>query len=168
VLEHCGEALEALELAVVGQPEPGVVTRIHVLKRDLLELRRALWPMREIMSHLLREETVFIGTATRVYLRDCADHVFQLMDMLEIDREVASSLVDLHLSSVSLRANEIMKLLAIIATIFIPLGVIAGIYGMNFRHMPELAWGLGYPFALGSMVVVTVVLYFVFKRRGWL
>jgi magnesium transporter len=84
VLEHCGEALEALELAVVGQPEPGVVPRIHALKRDLLELRRALWPMREIMSHLLREETVFIGTATRVYLRDCADHVFQLMDMLEI------------------------------------------------------------------------------------
>ncbi len=155
VLEHFGETLETLEQQVVEDPDPALVPRIHGLKRDLLELRRALWPLREIMSHLLRDdETAFVSAATRVYLRDCADHVFQLMDMLEVDREVASALIDLHLSSVSLRANEIMKVLTIIATIFIPLGFIAGVYGMNFKsavspwNMPELSWYFGYPFAL--------------------
>jgi magnesium transporter len=174
VLEHFGEALETLERAVVERPDPDLVPRIHTLKRDLLELRRGLWPMREIMSHLLRDETAFIGAATRVYLRDCADHVFQLMDMLEIDREVASGLTDLHLSSVSLRMNEIMKLLTIIATIFIPLGVIAGVYGMNFRpevspfNMPELTWYFGYPFALGLMLAVAGGLLGYFWRKGWI
>jgi magnesium transporter len=174
VLEHFGEALETLEQDVVEQPDPGLVPRIHTLKRDLLELRRALWPMREIMGHLLRDEVAFIGAATRVYLRDCADHVFQLMDMLEIDREVASGLIDLHLSSVSLRTNEIMKLLTIIATIFIPLGFIAGVYGMNFRpdaspfNMPELSWYFGYPFALGLMLGVALGLLGYFWRKGWI
>ncbi len=174
VLEHFGEALETLEREVVEQPDPGLVPRIHSLKRDLLELRRTLWPMREIMGHLLRDEATFIGAATRVYLRDCADHVFQLMDMLEIDREVASGLMDLHLSSVSLRTNEIMKVLTIIATIFIPLGFIAGVYGMNFKpdvspfNMPELDWYFGYPFALGLMLAVALGLLGYFRRKGWI
>ena len=174
VLEHYGEALESVERTVVEQPDPALVPHIHALKRDLLELRRALWPMREIMGHLLRDETVFIGADTRVYLRDCADHVFQLMDMLEIDREVASGLVDLHLSSVSLRANEIMKVLTIIATIFIPLGFIASLYGMNFKtevspwNMPELSWYFGYPFALGIMLAVALGLLGYFWHKGWI
>jgi magnesium transporter len=174
VLEHFGEALDNLERGVVEQPDPGLVLRIHTLKRDFLELRRALWPMREIMSHLLRDDTPFIGAATRVYLRDCADHVFQLMDMLEIDRELASGLMDLHLSSVSLRANEIMKVLTIIATIFIPLGFIAGVYGMNFKpevspwNMPELSWYFGYPFALGLMLALALGLLAYFWRKGWI
>ncbi len=174
VLEHFGEALETLEREVVEHPDPGLIPRIHMHKRDLLELRRALWPMREVMNHLLRDETAFIGAATRVYLRDCADHVFQLMDMLEIDREVASGLMDLHLSSVSLRTNEIMKVLTIIATIFIPLGFIAGVYGMNFRpdvspfNMPELDWYFGYPYALGVMLAVALGLLGYFWRKGWI
>jgi magnesium transporter len=174
VLEHFGEALETLEREVLERPDAGLVTRIHALKRDLLELRRALWPLRDITSHLLRDETAFIGAPTRVYFRDCADHVFQLMDMLEIDREVASGLLDLHLSSVSLRTNEIMKVLTIIATIFIPLGFVAGVYGMNFKteispfNMPELDWYFGYPFALSLMLAVAGVLLIYFWRKGWI
>jgi magnesium transporter len=140
----------------------------------MLELRRALWPMREVMSQLVREDVAFIGAGTRPFLRDCADHVFQLMDVVEIDREVASSLIDLHLSSVSMRMNEIMKVLTIIATIFIPLGFVAGVYGMNFDravspfNMPELGWYLGYPFALGLMLAVALGLLVYFRRKGWL
>ena len=175
VLEHFGEALENSGAGGRGAAGPGPGRRASTrLKRDLLELRRALWPLREIMSHLLRDETPFIGAATRVYLRDCDDHVFQLMDMLEIDREVASGLMDLHLSSVSLRTNEIMKVLTIIATIFIPLGFIAGVYGMNFKpevspwNMPELDWYFGYPFALGLMLAVALGLLGYFWRKGWI
>jgi magnesium transporter len=126
------------------------------------------------MSHLLRDDVPFISATTRLFLRDCADHVFQLMDMVEIDREVASSLVDLHLSSLSMRMNETMKLLTIIATIFIPLGFIAGVYGMNFDrtvspfNMPELGWYLGYPMALGLMLAVALGLLAYFRSKGWL
>jgi magnesium transporter len=174
LVEHHGEALDAMEREVVEASEAGHLTRIHALKRDLLELRRALWPMREVMSHLLRDDVAFVGATTRLFLRDCADHVFQLMDMVEIDREVASSLVDLHLSCLSMRMNETMKLLTIIATIFIPLGFIAGLYGMNFDraaspfNMPELGWYLGYPLALGLMLAVAAGLLVYFRRRGWL
>ena len=174
LLERYGEALDAIEREVVATPDAGHLTRIHVLKRDLLELRRALWPMREVTSQLLRDDVAFIGASTRLFLRDCADHVFQLMDMVEIDRELASSLIDLHLSSLSMRMNETMKVLTIIATIFIPLGFIAGVYGMNFDrsvspfNMPELGWYLGYPFALGLMLAVALGLLAYFRRKGWL
>jgi magnesium transporter len=126
------------------------------------------------MAHLLHGDIALIGADTRLFLRDCADHVFQLMDMVEIDREVASGLIDLHLSSLSMRMNEIMKVLTIIATIFIPLGFIAGVYGMNFDsevspfNMPELHWYLGYPFALALMLAVAAGLLAYFWRKGWL
>ena len=174
VLEQLGEALETLERRSWREPDPALVARIHTLKRDLLDLRRAIWPLREITSHLLRDETAFIGAETRVYLRDCYDHVVQLMDMLEVDREIASGLMDLYLSSVSQRMNEIMKVLTIIATIFIPLGFIAGVYGMNFKpevspwNMPELSWYFGYPFALGLMLAVALGLLVYFWRKGWI
>ena len=174
VLEHHGEVLDAMEREMIEATQAGQIARIHGLKRDLLELRRALWPLREVMSNLLREDVALIGAATRLFLRDCADHVFQLMDMVEIDREVASGLLDLHLSSVSMRMNEIMKVLTVIATIFIPLGFIAGVYGMNFDreaspfNMPELYWYYGYPFALALMLAVAVGLLAYFWRKGWL
>jgi magnesium transporter len=174
VLEQQGEVLEAMEREVVEATRADQITRIHALKRDLLELRRALWPLREVMSQLMREDVALIGAHTRLFLRDCADHVFQLMDMVEIDREVASSLLDLHLSNVSMRMNEIMKVLTIIATIFIPLGFIAGVYGMNFDpavsplNMPELDWYFGYPFALALMLAVALGLLGYFRRKGWL
>lgn len=174
VLERQGEMLEEMERDVIEEPEPLHITRIRSFKRDLLELRRALWPLREAMTHLQRDDVALISAETRLFLRDCADHVFQLMDMVEIDREVASGLIDLHLSSLSMRMNEIMKVLTIIATIFIPLGFIAGVYGMNFDHaispfnMPELHWYFGYPLALGLMLAVAGGLLAYFRRKGWL
>lgn len=174
VLEHYGERIDQLERDVLGAPDVGHINRIHNTKRDLLELRRALWPLREVVGALMREDMFFITPGTRLYFRDCADHVYQLMDMVEIDREVASGLIDLHLSSVSMRMNEIMKVLTVIATIFIPLGFIAGVYGMNFDpdaspfNMPELDWYLGYPFALGIMLLVALGLVFYFWRKGWI
>jgi magnesium transporter len=174
VLEHLGEQIEALESGVFDRPDPATISRIHDVKRDLLELRRAIWPQRELVNSLLREDTPFIQASTRIYLRDCADHAFQLMDVVEIHREIASGLVDLYLSSLSARMNEIMKVLTIIATIFIPLGFVAGVYGMNFDrsispfNMPELGWRFGYPFALGVMVVMALGMLGYFWRRGWL
>ena len=174
VLESYGELIEALEEQVIAEPAPARIARIHRLRRELLELRRALWPQREVLSALLREGTPCIEADTRVFLRDCADHTYQLLDMVEIHREVTSGLLDLHLSSVSTRMNEIMKLLTIIATIFIPLGFIAGLYGMNFDpevspfNMPELQWRFGYPFALGLMTAVALGLLGLFYRKGWI
>jgi magnesium transporter len=174
VLEHFGEQIEALESGVFDRPDPAIISRIHDVKRDLLELRRAIWPQRELVNALLREDTPFIQPTTRLYLRDCADHAFQLMDVVEIHREIASGLVDLYLSSLSARMNEIMKVLTIIATIFIPLGFVAGVYGMNFDrgasplNMPELGWWFGYPFALGVMLAIALGMLGYFWRRGWL
>ena len=122
----------------------------------------------------MREDTPCIAPGTRLFLRDCADHTAQLLDMVEIHREVSSGLLDLHLSSVSTRMNEIMKVLTIIATIFIPLGFIAGLYGMNFDtevspfNMPELDWRFGYPFALAVMLAVALGMLAYFWRKGWI
>lgn len=174
ILESYGELIEALEEQVIAQPEPARVARIQRLRRELLEIRRALWPQREVLSALLREDTPCIAPGTRVFLRDCADHAAQLLDMVEIHREVASGLLDLHLSSLSTRMNEIMKVLTIIATIFMPLGFIAGLYGMNFDpeaspfNMPELHWRFGYPFALALMLAVALGMLAYFWRKGWI
>ena len=174
LLESYGEQIESLEEQVLARPEPARVVQIQRLRRELLEVRRALWPQREVLSALLREDTPCIAPGTRLFLRDCADHTAQLLDMVEIHREVSSGLLDLHLSSVSTRMNEIMKVLTIIATIFIPLGFIAGLYGMNFDtevspfNMPELEWRFGYPFALALMLAVALGMLAYFWRKGWL
>jgi magnesium transporter len=174
LLEAYGERLEALEADVIGRPERDHVAAIHDLKRDLLTLRRAVWPMRDMLAALRRDDTELIDDHTRVYLRDCEDHTVQLIDMIETYREIASGLVDIHLSSVSNRMNEVMKVLTIIATIFIPLTFVAGIYGMNFDptvgpwSMPELGWRYGYPAVLGAMLVVALGLVAWFRRMGWI
>ncbi|MDH3475665.1 MAG: magnesium/cobalt transporter CorA [Rhodospirillales bacterium] len=174
VLEDYGERLEALEDAVMGQPSRDHVAQIHDMKRDLLTLRRAIWPQREMINALTRDSSPQVSEQTRVYLRDCYDHTVQLMDVVETYREIASGLVDVYLSSTSAHMNEIMKVLTIIATIFMPLGFIAGLYGMNFDrgaspwNMPELGWYLGYPFALLLMAVVAVGLLLYFRRKGWM
>jgi magnesium transporter len=174
LLEEYGERLEALEERVIAQPDAQTIASIHTAKRELLVLRRAVWPQREAISALLREEQELITDSTRVYLRDCYDHVIQIIDMLETFREICSGLLDAYQSSVSNRMNEVMKVLTIIATIFIPLGFIAGVYGMNFNpeksplNMPELSWFWGYPFALGLMAAIAVVMLLFFWRRGWL
>ncbi|MSO64932.1 MAG: magnesium/cobalt transporter CorA [Alphaproteobacteria bacterium] len=173
VLERCGEDIDALNEAIVASPQVGQVRRLHYLKRDLISLRRAIWPLREMVNALLREETPLLKATARLHLRDCYDHAVQLMDVLETYREIATGLLDLYLSSQSARLNEIMKVLTIIATIFIPLSFLASLYGMNFDtaspwNMPELHWRYGYVLALGIMATVALGLMWLFWRRGWL
>lgn len=174
VLEEYGERLEVLEDAVMGRHSSDHVAEIHDMKRDLLALRRAIWPQREMINALARDTSPRILEQTRIYLQDCYDHTIQLMDVVETYREIASGLVDVYLSSTSARMNEIMKVLTVIATIFMPLGFIAGLYGMNFDrgaspwNMPELGWYLGYPFALLLMTAVAVGLMLYFWRRRWI
>ena len=174
ILEEFGERLEALEEHVLRNPGPEVISRIYAAKRDLLTMRRAVWPQRESVNWLSREPCALIQENTRLYFRDSCDHIAQIMDMVETFRELAMGLVEGYQSSMSNRMNEVMKVLTIIATIFIPLSFIAGLYGMNFNpeksplNMPELAWYWGYPFALGLMAVIAVGLLVYFWRRGWL
>ena len=174
ILEKYGEQIEALEDQVVLRPSSQFVPEIHELKRDLLGLRRAVWPLREAVSGLIREPSPLIAQETRLYLRDCYDHTVQIIDLLENYRDVAASLMEVYLSSVSNRLNEIMKFLTIFTTIFIPLNFIAGIYGMNFNtekspwNMPELNWYFGYPLAGGLMAVLCVGMLIYFRRKGWI
>jgi len=173
-LESLGEQLEDLEEAVVSNPRRATVSRLHDVKRQLLSLRRAVWPSRELLGTLTREEHDLLGAETRLYLRDCYDHTVQLMDLVETYREIASGLMDVYISSVSARLGEVMKVLTVIATIFMPLSFIASLYGMNFDrdvspwNMPELGWRLGYPFALAIMSASVVAMLFYFWRNGWL
>lgn len=173
VLENYGEKLYALEDEVVGKPRHELIARIHEAKRDLRGLRHSLWPMREMLNGFAADTDV-VHEETRPYLRDAHDHIIQVLDMLETYREMASGLIDIYLSSISNRMNEIMKVLTIITTIFMPLSFVAAVYGMNFNtdaspwNMPELNWQYGYLFALGIMAAVAGGLLVYFRRRGWL
>jgi magnesium transporter len=173
VLERYGEILEELEDEVISTPDPSQVDRLHRLRRELYALRRVVWPTREMVNGLIRDETQIVSQNTRVFLRDCYDHAVQLMDVIETDREVVSSLLDVYMSSVSAKMNEVMKVLTVIATIFIPLGFVASLYGMNFNtaspwNMPELELRYGYPMALGIMAAIAGGLLLFFWRRGWI
>jgi magnesium transporter len=172
VLEKIGEELEELEDRITRDPQPSDVGRLHTLKRELLVVKRALWPSREMLSAMAREELGLIPPDVQHYLRDTYDHAIQLIDLVETYRELAMGLLDLYLSSVSTRMNEVMKVLTIISTIFIPLGFLAGVWGMNFHdspwNMPELGWRFGYPAALLVMVVIALGLLYLFRRKKWL
>lgn len=174
ILERYGEQLESLEDEIVTRPSGDIVARIHEIRRTLLILRRAIWPQRETFNALLREETPLVTSETRLHLRDCYDHTVQLIDLIETYRELGADLTDVYLSSISNRTNEIMRVLTVIATIFIPLTFIAGVYGMNFNpnaspwNMPELNWAWGYPFALLFMSAVAAAQLVFFRRKGWL
>lgn len=168
VLERYGDVIERLEDEVVVRPAPDLIARIHELKRDLHAIRRSVWPLREALSALLRDTSPRFTDETRLYLRDCYDHVAQLLEMSEAYRDVASSLMETYLSSVNNRMNEIMKVLTIISTIFIPLSFVASVYGMNFTNMPEIGWVWGYPMALGIMFTMAMGLLYWFRRKGWL
>ena len=163
-----------MENAVVTAPEKNLIRQIHLIRRDLLTLRKTIWPQRDAINSLIREETPFITPETRTYLRDCYDHTIQIIDFLETYREISSGLMEVYLSTVNLRMQEVMKVLTIIATIFLPLSFIASIYGMNFHpdsspwNMPEITWYWGYPFALGLMLLVAVGFLYYFWRKGWL
>lgn len=173
VLEYFGERLEALEEELLMDPTPRSMAKIHHVKRDLLALRRAIWPQRETLSSLVREEMTLMRTDTRTYVLDAYDHCVQIIDLLETYRELASGLVDLYLSSVSNRMNEVMRVLTVIATIFIPLTFITSLYGMNFDtrspwNMPELELRYGYLYVMGGMVVILIAMLMYFRRKGWL
>ena len=173
-LEHLGETLEDLEDRVVSKPDPGNVAELHDMKRSLLMLRRAIWPQREMLNTLIRDEHPLISAQTTPFLRDCYDHTIQLMDIVETYREIASGLVDVYISSISVKLNEVMKVLTIVATLFMPLGFIASLYGMNFDrttspwNMPELGWYFGYVFAVSLMVASASGLFWYIWKKGWL
>jgi len=174
VIERLGEQLEDMELEIVERPGRHAVVTLHAIRRSLLNLRRGIWPMREMLSALSRDADPLVGDETRLYLRDCYDHAVQIIDLLETYREIAAGLLDVYLSSVSNRMNEIMKVLTIISTIFIPLTFAAGVWGMNFApdsspwNMPELRWRYGYPLALTVMAGTAGGLVLWFRRRRWL
>ncbi len=173
LLEGIGEQIEALEEQLVTRPKRERLVGVHQIKRDLLLLRRTLWPQREVVSGLLRGDLALITPDTRLYFRDCYDHTIQILDLIETYRDMTASLLDIHMSSVSNHLNEIMRVLTVISTLFIPLTFIAGVYGMNFHNpdspwsMPELRWYYGYPLVLLLMVVTAIGMLIFFKRRRW-
>jgi magnesium transporter len=168
VLEQVGEKVEFLEEELVTNPTPETLQTIHNLKRDMIVLRKSVWPLREVTGNLERGESSLIGESIGIYLRDVYDHTIQVIDTIETFRDMISGMLDIYLSSVSNRMNEVMKVLTIIATIFIPLTLIAGIYGMNFKYMPELEWRWGYPMVWLVMLIIGGLMLVYFRRRKWL
>jgi magnesium transporter len=168
VIEGVGELIEGVEDRLVVSPKPDVVQAIHRLRRQVLLCRHVLWPTREVVSTLERSAPVgLVADATTTYFRDVYDHLIQLLDTVEIYRDTISGLLDIYLSSMSNRLNQIMKVLTLIATIFMPLTFLAGVYGMNFRYMPELEWRFGYLSVLLFMTAVVIVMLIFFKKRKW-
>lgn len=173
-LEEHGERIETMEEKVLDRPRPAVLTEIRQAKRDLMTLRRALWPQREALNSLARDPHQIIASETRIYFRDCYDHALRLMEMTEHYREHSSDLMDVYLTSLSHRMNEIMKTLTVIASIFIPLTFIVGIYGMNFDieaspwNMPELYTYWGYPAVMLMMLFLSLAMLWYFRRKGWI
>ena len=168
VLENFGEQLVAIEEAIALHPHPRSLVQLNDLKKELIYLRKSIWPLREVLSFLERDDTELISDATRLFLRDVHDHAVQTIDTVETFRDLLSGMLDLYLSTISNRTNEIMKFLTIIGTIFIPLTFVVGLYGMNFKYMPELEWHYGYFAVLGLMVTMTVGMVLYFKHRRWL
>jgi magnesium transporter len=173
-LDAIGETIESVEEVVIDSPKQENLQTIHGLRRDLIYFRKSVWSLRDGINSLLRDEMPLFSGEVKIFMRDVYDHVVQVIDSIENQREMVFSLYDMYMSSLSNRMNEVMKVLTIIATIFIPLTFIAGIYGMNFNpvagkwSMPELNWAWGYPASLGVMVVVAFVMIFFFKRKDWL
>ncbi len=168
ILEKLGEKVECVEEELVARPDPETLHLIHNLKREMIFLRRSVWPLREVVSNLERTESLLIKKSTGIYFRDVYDHTIQVIDTIETFRDMLSGMLDIYLSSISNRLNSVMKVLTIIATIFMPLTFIAGLYGMNFKYMPEIGWRFGYPFALFLMVSVVVVMLFYFRKKKWM
>jgi len=168
VLEGIADEMDALEASILGEPDPDVTTRIHHLKRTLLHMRKATWPMREMISSLLRVESSLVAEGTVPFLRDLHDHTLQVLDAIETHRDMLSGLLEVHLSNINNRMGSVMKVLTIIATIFIPLTFVAGVYGMNFEHMPELHWRWSYPVVLLIMFGIGVGLLVYFRIKKWI
>jgi magnesium transporter len=168
VLEKLGERVEVLEEELVTDPGQKTLQEIHSLKREMIYVRKSVWPLREVVSALERAESPLIKETTDIFLRDVYDHAIQAIDTIETYRDMLSGMLDIYLSSLSNRMNQVMKVLTIIATIFIPLTFIAGIYGMNFKYMPELTWRYGYFVVWGVMLAIGIVMVIVFKKKKWM
>ncbi len=168
ILEDLGEEIEKLEERLVKKSGPGTLKVLHNLKREMIFLRKSVWPLRDVISSLERDGSKLVKKGTVIYLRDLYDHTIQVIETIETFRDMLSGMLDIYLSSVSNRMNEIMKVLTVIATIFIPLTFITGIYGMNFEYMPELEWEYGYLGALLVMLAVGLGMVHYFKRTKWL
>ena len=168
VLENFGERIEVMEEELVAEPDQKTMHQIHGLKRQLINLRKSVWPLLEVIGGLERSESELIKDETEVFLRDVYDHTIQVIDSVETFRDMVSGMLDMYLSSVSNRMNEVMKVLTIFAAIFIPLTFIAGIYGMNFEYMPELKYRWGYFGVWGVIICVVSAMLIYFKRKKWL
>lgn len=168
ILDHVGQRLERLEEGIDDHPDAGLLDEIHAVRRELIYLRKQVWPLRDIISLLLKAESPFFSDATRLFIRDVYDHTIQTIDTIESFRDILSGLQDLYLSIISNRMNEVMKVLTVIATTFIPVTFIAGIYGMNFTHMPELGWRWGYPLFWIVIVAIVTGMLIYFRRKRWL
>ncbi|MFH1092979.1 MAG: magnesium/cobalt transporter CorA [Candidatus Omnitrophota bacterium] len=168
VLEKLGEKIEGLEEELIANPMPKTLQAIYNLKRDIIFLRKSIWPLREVVGSLERGESKLIKKGTSIFLRDLYDHTIQAIDTIETFRDMVSGILDIYLSSVSNRMNEVMKVLTVFAAIFIPLTFIVGVYGMNFEFMPELKWKYGYFMLLGFMAVVSFGMLVYFRRKKWI
>ena len=168
VLENIAEDTEQLEDTLLKNADSSVLQRIHQLKRQLIFMRKSVWPLREILNNIDRLESDLVKSSSKLFFRDVYDHTIQIIDTVENLRDIVTGMLDIYLSTISNRMNEVMKVLTIIATIFIPLTFLAGIYGMNFQYMPELAWKFGYPMALGAMGLVGIIMLVFFRRKKWL
>lgn len=167
ILEHFGEAIEELEDELVVQPSPETLRTIQKYRRIMITLRKSVWPLRELINGMQKIESEIIKDNTRIYLRDIYDHTIQVIDSVEDFRDILSSMIDVYLSSISNRMNDIMKVLTVIATIFIPLTFIAGVYGMNFEYMPELHSQWGYPAVMLFMAILGSTMFIYFKKKRW-
>jgi len=168
VLENTGEEIMDIEEQLTASPEQSTLHIINKIKKEIIYLRKAVWPLREALSFLERGDTVLIHDGTRFFFRDVYDHTIQVIDTVETYRDLLSGMLDLYLSSISNRTNEIMKFLTLIGTIFMPLTFLVGVYGMNFKHLPELEWYYGYPSLWVVMVLISIAMIFYFKRKRWL
>jgi len=168
ILERLGEQIEQLEEELLKNHSPHTMQRIHSLKREMIFLRKQVWPLRDLLNFLMREESALVQESTDLFLRDVYDHTIQVIDTIDSFRDVLTGMLDLYLSTLSNKMNEVMKVLTIIATIFIPLTFIAGIYGMNFKFMPELEWKWSYPILWMLLLAIFVIMLFWFKRQKWL
>jgi len=167
ILERIAEKVELLDDELFNDPSPATLKNIHNLKRKIISLRRSIWPLREIINRIEKEEFFLIHESTSIFFKDVYDHVFKIIDTIDTFQDIASGMLDTYLTNISNKMNEVMKVLTIIATIFIPLTFIAGIYGMNFKFMPELEWKWGYFLVWFVMIIVFSIMMFYFRRKKW-
>ena len=167
ILEYISDRLEDMEEEIISKPTPEKLADLYSMKRKLISMRKSVWPLRELISRIQHEKPFLFKGETLIYVMDLYDHTIQIMDMIDTFRDIVSGLMDTYLSSINMQTNEIMKVLTIISTLFIPLTFITGLYGMNFDNMPELHWPAGYFIVLGIMGIILILMALYFKRKKW-